>query len=264
MKSNSEKYFRRFLRISPLSVAIWRSVEAKYLSKIELKSPVLDLGCGFGEFMQGFTEKKIEVGLDISKRNLMAAKKTKKYSSFVLADARKMPFSDSYFNTIVSISTLEHIKNSNKVLNECYRVLKPGGKLVASIETNRVDRNTFYRPSLEKIGLKLFSVFLTDKYNSFFKRQILLDNKGWEKLLKENGFKIELIENIISPSVVKIYDIFMLTAWPSQLFKLFLGKRVVYRPKFIEDFLVKRFLKYIDETIEGTNMFLVARKNSKI
>jgi ubiquinone/menaquinone biosynthesis C-methylase UbiE len=260
MISKSEKYFRRLLKISPLSVAIWRAVEAKFLSKEKLISPVLDLGCGFGEFMQAFADNKIDVGLDVNRKDLIVAEKSNKYKKVILADARKMPFPDNSFKTIVSISTVEHIKNPSKLLKECYRVLKPGGKFILSIETDRVDENTFYRPLLSKIGLKPVSKFLTEKYNSFFKRQVLLNNEDWIKLFKNQKFKIEKLENIISPNVTKIYDLFILTAWPSQILKAITGKRIVFRPKFIEDFLVKFFLKYVDEVNDGTNIFLIAKK----
>lgn len=260
MNSKSEKYFRRFLKIAPLSVAIWRTVEAKHLANEKIKSPVLDLGCGFGEFMLGFAEKKIDVGLDVDKKDLSVAKKTNKYKKLVLADARKMPFANCTFNTIISISTLEHIKNSNKLLKECFRVLKPGGRIIASIETNRVDSNTFYRPMLRKYGLKSLSKYLTKKYNNFFKRHILLNNNEWRILFEKNGFKIVKIENIVSPNVTRIYDLFILTSWPSQILKVIFGKRMVFKPKFIRDYLVKKYLKYIDETNNGTNIFLVAIK----
>ncbi|MBU2632814.1 class I SAM-dependent methyltransferase, partial [Patescibacteria group bacterium] len=132
-KINFEKYFRRFLKITPLSVAIWRAVEAGHLSKYKLNTPVLDIGCGFGEFAKGFTDGKIDVGIDINARDLKAALKTKKYKKLILADARKLPFLDNTFNSIISISTFEHIKNPEKVFKECLRVLKPGGLLITTI-----------------------------------------------------------------------------------------------------------------------------------
>jgi len=260
-KINFENYFRRFLRISPLSVAVWRSVEAGYLSKYKLKSPVLDLGCGFGEFMRGFTDKKIDVGVDINPKDLFAASKSNRYKNLVLADARDLPFLDNTFETIVSISTLEHIKNPKKTLNECYRVLKPGGTLIATIETDKVDKNSFYRPFLSKIGFNRISIFLEKKYNSFFSRHIIINGKVWEKIAKESGFEIEKADYIISPIVVKLYDFFIITSWPSQLLKPIFGKRIVLKPRFIEDILVKQFLKYIKDSSDGTNLFLVAKKS---
>ncbi|MFH1187083.1 MAG: methyltransferase domain-containing protein [Candidatus Levyibacteriota bacterium] len=259
-KINFEKYFRRFLRISPLSIAVWRTVEAGYLSKYKLKPPVLDIGCGFGEFIQGFTDEKIDVGIDINAKDLLTAAKNNRYKSLLLEDARKLSFSNNTFETIISISTFEHIKNPQKVFNECYRVLKPGGMLIATIETEKVDSNTFYRPFLRKIGLTFLSNYLEKSYNNFFSRHVITESKAWEKFAKKSGFKIERADSIISPSVVKLYDIFILTSWPSQILKIIFGKRIVIRPKFIENYLVKKFLKYIKDSNNGTNLFLVAKK----
>lgn len=260
MKLSAEKYLKRFLSIAPISVAVWRAVEAKYLATVALPRPILDLGCGFGEFAQGFFDTKVDVGIDIAEKDLETAKQCRKYKKLILADARDLPFNDRSFSSIFSISTLEHIKNPKKVIKEAYRVLRKNGIFVATIETNNVDRQTFYRGVLEKIGLKSVSKFLLQRYNRLFSRHVIINKRMWLKYFKEEGFSIERSEDIISPSVVKIYDFFMITAWPSQIFKPFLGKRIVYRPKFIINILTKIFIRYVEEEKEGTNLFVVVRK----
>lgn len=258
---SAEKYLKRFLSMAPISVAVWRSVEAKYLATVDLKKPVLDVGCGFGEFARGFFDGKVDVGIDIAQKDLNAAKKSTKYKKLVLGDARSMPFNNNYFTSAFSISTLEHIQNSGKVLSEVYRVLKPNGIFVATIETDLVDKKAMYSWFPKKIGLKQLSKFLTKQYNKLFSRQTLVSKNIWEKKFSRTGFKIEHSEMIISPIIVRLYDIFVFTAWPSQILKPILGRRVVYRPDFITSLLAKIFIKYVDqETKEGTNLFIVAKK----
>lgn len=259
--NSSEKYLRRFLKIAPLSVAVWRSVEAKHLSTVKLPHPILDIGCGFGEFAQGFFDKKVDVGIDIAAKDLEIAKWSGKYKKVVLADARKMPFKDESFASVFSISTFEHITNPKKIIQEAYRVLKKNGICVVTIETDAVDSQTFYRGILEKIGLKFVSTFLLQRYNSLFNRHVIIDKSIWLRYFKQAGFSIERAEDIIDPSVVKIYDFFMVTAWLSQIFKPILGKRIIYRPTFVIDLLTKIFLPFVDKReIKGTNLFIVARK----
>lgn len=260
MKSLAEKYFRKFLKIAPLSVAIWRSVEAKYLSSVKLAHPILDIGCGFGEFASGFFDTKVDVGIDIAPKDLRIAGQCGKYQKVILADARKMPFKNETFSSIFSISTFEHITNPQKVIQEAYRVLKKEGILVATIETEAVDSQTFYRGTLEKIGLKPASKFLLKTYNDLFHRKVVVDKKVWLRYIKKAGFIIERSEDIISPSVVKTYDLFMATAWLSQLSKPILGKRLVYRPTIVTNILTKIFLPFIEQETNGTNLFIVARK----
>lgn len=260
MKS-SEKYFRKFLQIAPLSVAIWRAVEARYLSTVKLPHPILDIGCGFGEFASGALDTKVDVGIDIAQKDLEVAKQCGKYKKVVLGDARKMPFKDEAFSSIFSISTFEHIPNPQKVIQEAYRVLKQGGILVATIETEAVDCQTFYRGILEKIGLQSASKFLLKKYNHLFHRHVIVNKNIWLQYLKKAGFSIERSEDIISPSIVKIYDFFMVTAWLSQISRSIIGKRIVYRPTFITDILTKIFLPIMNKKeTNGTNLFIVARK----
>src|SRR4030043_1052481 len=98
------KYLKRYLKIAPASHALWRAFEANELSKIDLKRPILDLGCGYGEFAGVFYDASVEVGVDLSGRDLQIAAQNKKYSELVLADARRLPFPDSSFNSILSVS----------------------------------------------------------------------------------------------------------------------------------------------------------------
>lgn len=262
--NSSEKYFRRFLQIAPLSVAVWRAVEARYLSTVKLPHPILDIGCGFGEFALGFSDIVVDVGIDIAQKDIDIAKHCGKYKKVVLGDARKMPFKDETFSSIFSISTFEHIKNPQKVIQEAYRVLKRGGILVATIETENVDRQTFYRGFLEKIGLQSASKFLLKKYNRLFHRNVIVNKNIWLRYFKNAGFSIERSEDIISPSVVKIYDFFMITAWLSQIPRPIIGKRLVYRPAFITNILTKIFLPFMDgKETNGTNLFVVARKPNR-
>jgi ubiquinone/menaquinone biosynthesis C-methylase UbiE len=260
-KGEVEKYFRRYLRIGPLALALWRSVEAKHLSRVTLKHPILDIGCGFGEFAVAFADEQIDMGIDINSRDLYVAAKTKKYKNLTLADARDLPFTDNSYASIFSISTLEHIPDSDKVLKEAYRVLKPGGIIFLTLETDEVDDATFYRPLLKKIGLGKISNFASERYNALFHRQTLLPKNVWRKKMEKAGFKIEICNDIISHEVNRLFDIWLITAWPSMLLKPFIGKRVVFRPKFIEDLLTKRYLKYVaKEETEGTNLLIIARK----
>jgi hypothetical protein len=92
-----------------------------------------------------------------------------------------------------------------------------------------------------------------------------LPSKGkWTEDIHDAGFNIVLRRDIISPQVTKLYDIFILTAWPAQLFRPFIGRRKVFRPKFIEDLLVRIFLKYVTQKEKiGTNLFIVAKKPVK-
>ncbi|MCL5432986.1 MAG: class I SAM-dependent methyltransferase [Patescibacteria group bacterium] len=260
-KSTIKKYFRRYLKIAPLSVALCRCIEAANLSTIRIKPPILDIGCGFGEFAQVFFDYPVDMGVDNSPLDLTAASKISKYKNLLLSDARTLPFPDETYTTIVSVSTMEHIKNVDKVFKEAYRILKQDGVFIATVETDAVDKHTFYRPFLKNLGLSFFSEFLTRLFNAFFHRNTLLSKKDWKKRIENAGFIIEESRDIVSPILIKLFDIFIVTAWPSQLLRPIIGKRVVYRPRFIISFLTALFIRYLKEKeTTGAILFVVARK----
>lgn len=260
-ESIAEKYFRRYLKIAPLSVALCRSVEAKNFSTVKMKAPILDVGCGFGEFARVFFDKPIDMGVDNAPLDLFAASKIRKYKNLLLGDARDLPLANESYSTIMSVSTVEHITNVDKLFSEAYRILKPNGLLVLSMETDQVDKYMFYRHLLYRIGLHFLGDLLSRKFNIIFHRQNLISKIEWENKIEKSGFIIKESRSIVSPIIIKLFDIFTLTAWPSQLFRSIIGRRVVYRPQFFVDVLTSLFVKYVDEeeTI-GTVLFLVAQK----
>jgi len=91
---------------------------------------VLDLGCYYGFLGQLFLKNGNEVwGVDIAKEALKKAAalglKTK------CADVEKeIPFGDALFDVVVAAEIIEHLKDTDRFLEEIHRVLKPGGFLV--------------------------------------------------------------------------------------------------------------------------------------
>lgn len=107
---------------------------------IELLRPrqgeiILDAGCGTGIFTLDILSIGPHViGLDISQPMLFqAAHKARAYPFHtVLADMASLPFQDSSFDKVVSITALEFIKNGEKAVDELFRVTKKGGRIVVA------------------------------------------------------------------------------------------------------------------------------------
>lgn len=77
-------------------------------------------------------------GLDISEDMLaLARRNAAEYGltdrvDYVGGDARKIPFEDGHFDAAFTNGSLHEWSHPEEILNEIYRVLKPGGKYVVS------------------------------------------------------------------------------------------------------------------------------------
>lgn len=98
---------------------------------------VLDIGCGAGGKTLFYASKGVKkiYGVDVVDRyqaesSKLAQKKGLSHLfEFILGDAANLKFEDSTFDTIIMNDAMEHVDKPLEVLKECYRVLKPGGKL---------------------------------------------------------------------------------------------------------------------------------------
>jgi len=87
-----------------------------------LNGKLLDAGCGARRY-QDILSCDAYVGLDADAR----------FNPDYVADLRRLPFKDSEFDSILSTQVLEHIDDTDRVLREFHRVLKPGGYLCITV-----------------------------------------------------------------------------------------------------------------------------------
>jgi len=129
---------------------------------------VLDIGCGAGGKTIYYASKGVKriVGVEIlGKYREEAENLAKKYDmddkfEFVCADAAKTPFEDETFDTIIMNDAMEHVDEPEKVLDECYRILKKNGKLYL----NFPPYNHPYGAHLsDAIGMPWVHVFFSEK-----------------------------------------------------------------------------------------------------
>jgi SAM-dependent methyltransferase len=85
---------------------------------------LLDIGCGNKPYRQLFPNVNEYTGCDIAQSSLNVVD--------ILCPADKIPLPDMLFEIVFSTQTIEHVENYNGLLNEAYRLLKPGGVLFLS------------------------------------------------------------------------------------------------------------------------------------
>jgi SAM-dependent methyltransferase len=92
----------------------------------QLTGNLLDFGCGAKPYQQYFTHVVEYIGLDIE----TSGHSHKNERIDVFYDGHTIPFKNDHFDAIFSSEVFEHIFNLPAILQELYRVLKPGGKLL--------------------------------------------------------------------------------------------------------------------------------------
>ncbi|WP_017655774.1 methyltransferase domain-containing protein [Fortiea contorta] len=105
---------------------------------VESAENILDVGCGIGGSSLYLAEKFDARATGITLSPVQAARATTRaqeanlgaQSQFLVADAQATPFADNSFDLVWSLESGEHMPDKAKFLQECYRVLKPGGKLI--------------------------------------------------------------------------------------------------------------------------------------
>ncbi len=93
---------------------------------------VLDVGCGLGEITERFvTELGADVqAIDVSAR--MVELTRARGIDAQVGDAEQLPYGDAEFDCVFAGWILYHVPDLDKAIAECARVLRPGGRLVAS------------------------------------------------------------------------------------------------------------------------------------
>ncbi len=158
---------------------------------VDASHHVVDAGCGVGgtAIHLARTRNCRVTGINLSKQHLEIA--DNKIHSAGLADlisleyadcCRRLPFADASIDTVVSIESPRHYGDRRKFLQEAYRILKPGGKIVVSDwmvseSLTAAQYENYIRPLCHIWAMKNLE------------RQ-----SGYSRLLHEAGFKITEFE----------------------------------------------------------------------
>jgi SAM-dependent methyltransferase len=115
-----------------------------------LDGPILDIGCNWGRWTIGGAQTGHRmIGVDTGLRALLCAQELSRklvpgrIPSFVLADARTLPFSAESIAGVFSYSVLQHFSKENMMvsLGEIQRVLRQGGRSLIQMPNRRALRS---------------------------------------------------------------------------------------------------------------------------
>ena len=178
----------------------------KYLTEkyfIDPNSKLLDIGCGRGEFLDGFSKCRLNCfGVDQFNHAENYFPNTKLKISDL--ENEKLPYDDNYFDVVFSKSVIEHFYYPEKLIKEILRVLKPNGKvltLTPDWEYNYVDFYEDYTHRTPFTITSLKDIFLIHNFKdvevSRFKQLPILWHKN--KILS----LLSYFTRILSPNFLK-------------------------------------------------------------
>jgi ubiquinone/menaquinone biosynthesis C-methylase UbiE len=202
---------------------------------------VLEIGGGLGTDLALFARHGAKVtDIDLSAGHLAHARENFRLrgleGTFIHHDAEDLPFPDDSFDLVYSNGVIHHTPNTQKVVDEIYRVLKPGGKAIVMVYAE--NSLHYWRNLVTQLGL----------------RQGLLESYSIGEIMSRH---VEITENDARP-LVKVYTKRRL----DRVFGRFDGRTIQQRQMVAEE--VPRGLRWIPLSwmgrLAGWNLVIKARK----
>lgn len=151
----------------------------KIIRRIPKNSVVLDIGCGVSAVFLKTVSPQIKQGFGIDFKTENCQFNNIQIQQIKIND--RLPFSNSTFDVVTMLAVLEHIENKQAMLQEIYRVLVPGGRLIITVPS------VWSQPVLEFLAYQLKIVSQDEirdhkrYYNRSKLKRVLVDALGFEQ-----------------------------------------------------------------------------------
>ena len=169
---------------------------------------VLDLGsgAGFDAFLSSPKVGKtgIVIGVDMTPEMIEKAQANAKKGNYPNAEFRfgeieKLPVDNSSVDVIISNCVINLSPEKQKVFEEAFRVLKPGGRLMVSDLVLVKELPKIIRESVEAYVGCLAGAVMKDEYLSFIKKSGFRD----VEVVSQSNYPMEAMANDVTVQVVK-------------------------------------------------------------
>lgn len=163
-------YDRRFSSTAEYRNRVWKILCAGYFSRyIPIESAVLDLGSGYGEFINNIVACE-KHGMDLNPATKQHLQPNIHFHEQDCSAAWPLP--PGSLDCVFTSNFFEHLPNKSclsKTLEQAFKTLKAGGKLIAM------------GPNIR---------FLTEEYWDFYDHHVILTEKSLAEALEIAGFQI--------------------------------------------------------------------------
>ena len=171
-------YTPHFLRFMDAGLAAVRAAGGRERVR------ALEVGCGDGFFTGQLADRGCEAtGIDLSPVGVEAARRQYPGATFRVHDlTRPLPFDDASFDFVWCSEVLEHLFAPLAVLEEVRRVLRPGGRLHATVP---------YHGLLKNVGIALLA--FESHYDPTYPHIRFFTKKSLGRLAERAGLAVESI-----------------------------------------------------------------------
>ena len=122
------------------AITFWEHIyRYRFAAALVESKNVLDIACGEGYGTAALMQSGAAsvIGVDVSPEACEHA--ARRYGIKTrLGDAQNIPLENASVDAIVSFETIEHVSSPEKFLDECARVLAPGGQIIISTPNREV------------------------------------------------------------------------------------------------------------------------------
>lgn len=129
--TSTKSFYNKIAGFYPLIDLFLKPQKLALFNKINLlpSGRLLEVGVGNGSHLPLYQKHQV-YATDISERMLVRARSTSGHSAqLYLMDGESLQFEECSFDYIVLSHLLSVVQNPEAVVNEAFRVMKPGGKL---------------------------------------------------------------------------------------------------------------------------------------
>jgi len=127
---------RFFMLKTRVAYRVWRRTLRRYAGLgRESRFKLLDVGCGPGYLLRCLELWFPHIhsyGFDVEQKYLDFAGGHLRRTQLVHGRAEQLPFDKEFFRIVCALHVLEHLNRPGELLAEAYRVLRPGGLLLAA------------------------------------------------------------------------------------------------------------------------------------
>ena len=178
------------------------------LGHIAAEASILDIGCGGGHLLVSLADSHpgwTLTGIDLNPNQVQrACRRGERFGGrfrAIQGSAEELPFSDSSFDVVVSVTSIKHWSDQQTGLREAMRVLRPGGRYFVA-EVHRDAAQADAREFLRSLGVP---PILQRPISAVFRNFVL--SEGWrtddaERLAGSLGLADTEVMSLASPPLV--------------------------------------------------------------